>query len=217
MVNRELRDKAAILIRQFAAGHIANFEYDDGYPIDSNDPILHEVYAQIWTCYDDIKHHTLTGRHALKDDGKEFFHRCALFLESELEYEWPSVGFSLSAPILRLVGRKPAEVDESIWPFHSQRALDDARARYGDQSRFPEGPAQPFGKQRWDGYGNASLPAAFFCACAVICALISIRDFPAFRGPILFCSAATLLFSAIELVQRWRNLREDPHPVNYWF
>lgn len=217
MVDRESRDKAAQLIRRFAAGHVSNFDYDEQYPVNKSDPVLHQVFCEIWGFYDDIKRHTLTGRHALTGDGKEFFHNCALFLESDLEYECPSVNGGTRAQFLRMIGKETVAIDEDIWPFSRQQDLDDALVRYGNQARFPEGPVPLLTPPPWGPYGNFAIVATFFGFCAILVAVFGLltRDGD-FRSPTLFCAVAALVFSALEIFQRWRRLRKDPHPLNYW-
>src|SRR5271163_1161583 len=46
--------------------------------------------------------HTLTGKHALTNEGRAIVERCLLFLKSDLEFQWPATKLRLWYPILRL-------------------------------------------------------------------------------------------------------------------
>ena len=89
-VDRKARRLYAQLIRRFLANEITNREYEDGVPdTHEDDQGIWQIYDELWAFYDDIGTHKLEGKHALDQEGRELFERCILFLESDLEYEWP--------------------------------------------------------------------------------------------------------------------------------
>jgi hypothetical protein len=127
MVDRHARDIAADVLRTFMQGSISNDEYERAFPKSKDDPALWAVHEQIWLSYSDLKEHTLTGKHALTDAGRAVFERCILFLQSDLEFQWPPPKIRLRYAVLRLLGfgwllrRWEAEEmsigDVEVWPF----------------------------------------------------------------------------------------------------
>ena len=93
VIDRPSRDFAASLIRRFRDGALTNDQFQDEWPSNREDRALGALATMLWHFYDDRKEHTLTGRHALTLDGREFFDRCVLFAESDLPYEWPEEDF----------------------------------------------------------------------------------------------------------------------------
>jgi hypothetical protein len=91
MVSRPDRQKASELIERLANGEISNDEFDDSYPRRSPDRALEPISANIWFFYTDMHSHKLVGKHALNADARALFARCAAFLRSDLEYEWPDM------------------------------------------------------------------------------------------------------------------------------
>ena len=106
---------------------ITSDEYNDDFPHDEADPGLHAIYCNLWFFYSDYAH-KLEGKHELTSEQKELFGRCALFLGSNLEYEWPPFKWiSLKYGLMRLVGLGK-RIDQSfeefkksgdyeVWPF----------------------------------------------------------------------------------------------------
>ncbi len=87
--------KAADLIIRFRDGHITNFDFDESWPhYDRRDRGLKAVQTMLWRSYSDVHEHTLTEEgHQLSPELHELFDRCALFLRTDLEYEWPYDNF----------------------------------------------------------------------------------------------------------------------------
>jgi len=138
MVNREQRAEARELILQFMAGEITNDDFGDVFPAKTEDAALRAIDQMLWFWYDDLKTYRLTGKHELVPKEKELGERCALFLSTDLEYEWPDLGHhGLLNPILAFIGgewfrRKRVEQakklgDYSVWPFF--RIVDYERAK----------------------------------------------------------------------------------------
>jgi len=127
MVDRNARDIAAEVLRQFMEGSLSNKEYEQKYPRSNDDPALWEIWVQVWFFYSDVKTHTLTGKYALNDECRAFIERCVLFLKSNAEFEWPRQKFRPWYGILRLLGfgrtlkrQEDAEMsigDKDVWPF----------------------------------------------------------------------------------------------------
>ncbi len=93
MVYRRKRALAAGVLREFRDGGITNDEYEDRWPRNRGDRVFWAIYDQLWFYYDDIKTHRLTGKYELSPESRELFDRCILFLESDLEYDWPAAKF----------------------------------------------------------------------------------------------------------------------------
>ena len=127
MVDRHARDIAAEALRNFMEGSISNREYERRFPKSKGDPALWGIYSQIWFCYSDTLEHTLTGKHALTNEGRAYIGRCLLFLKSDLEFQWPPTKLRLWYPLLRLIGlgrivnrkveKEMSIGDVDVWPF----------------------------------------------------------------------------------------------------
>jgi hypothetical protein len=140
MVNSELRLKAASLIRTYLDGKIDNFEFRDGFPHDKTDPALRAIEERLWFHYDDVRpHHCEFPRHS---DIEMLFRRCGLFLDTNLEYEWPKLWHhNLAHPIVRIlsgqffrtkaVERAKSAGDYALWPFFRKADFDKARVEFG--------------------------------------------------------------------------------------
>lgn len=127
MIDRHARDAAADTLREFMEGSISNREYERRFPRSKDDPALWGIYSNIWFCYSDTSEHTLSGKHALTDEGRAFIKRCLLFLKSDLEFRWPPTKLRLWYPLLRLIGlgrlvnrhveKEMSVGDVEVWPF----------------------------------------------------------------------------------------------------
>jgi hypothetical protein len=93
MIKRDARRSAAQLVRRFRECEITNFEFENDWPVSREDLALRAIGTMLWSAYDDHHEHRLEGRHALTDDGRQLFDRCALFLASDHNYEWPEHNF----------------------------------------------------------------------------------------------------------------------------
>lgn len=144
MVNYPERQKACELIGRLANAEITNDEFDESYPRRSPDSALEPIFANIWLYYSDNHTHRLVGKHALNADARALFCRCAAFLRSDLEYEWPEYAWiDPKRIVLRMLGQGKkierrfedfkAAGDFDVWPFlrHS-----DWQLRIGRLSRL---------------------------------------------------------------------------------
>jgi hypothetical protein len=132
MVNREKRQVAKQLIEQFTSCEITNDDFRDGFPIDKLDPALEAIYCNLWVHYSDTRKHKLEEKHTLGPEAKELFRRCAAFLGTDLEYEWPPYKWvSVRWVFLRLF-RLTKRIDQefeifkahgdfTVWPFIRER------------------------------------------------------------------------------------------------
>jgi len=139
MVNREKRDLARQLIEKFLAGEITNDDFVNNYPCrEKEDRAVVAIYERVWGYWDDRHTHKLMGKHELDPEARELFERCIAFLNSDLEYEWPTIEWwSFSRAILRKIGlRKRADekadryIEEmrglgkwELWPFIREEDL----------------------------------------------------------------------------------------------
>jgi hypothetical protein len=106
MVDCEARRRAAQLVRRFGDGEITNDEFEDDWPDSRDDRALRAVGTMLWGSYSDLYPHRLVGKHALAEEGRRLFRRCALFLESDREYEWPRdsfTGIGGFGPVIRVL------------------------------------------------------------------------------------------------------------------
>jgi len=136
MVDTKSRSIASKLIREFAAGHLTNDEFDDQYPR-SDDRAVQTMGSYLWFFWDDRFTHRLEGEHALTEEQSALLRRMSDFLETDLEYRGPAVGASLvdraKSGWRRITGQEPPiaddpAVDAPWWPFPSE---EEYRRRAG--------------------------------------------------------------------------------------
>ena len=140
MVDRQSRDRAAVLLRRFAASRITNDDFANSYPTSRNDLALRVVYDRSWFLYSDLCPEYL---HASRDLRRELA-RWVLFLRSDSEYTWPRFRFLvpqlpailnwlsrgwLQAQLNRPFERFSACGDFTVWPFRTQAEYEAALAR----------------------------------------------------------------------------------------
>ena len=137
MVDRESRDRAALLMRRFAADRITNDGFADPYPFSRADPALLAVYDRSWALYSDLRPHYLHASRELRHE----LARWVLFLSSDCEYTWPRFRFlGLTVPLVlnwlsggwlqrrlnRPFDRFAACGDFSVWPFRTRAEYERA-------------------------------------------------------------------------------------------
>ena len=95
MVEHEARRRAAQLVRRFGAGELDNDLFHAGMAevVRSDDRALRAIESMLWTMSDHSRTHKLEGADAMNEEGRALFDRCVLFLQSDLEYEWPQDRF----------------------------------------------------------------------------------------------------------------------------
>jgi hypothetical protein len=142
MVDRHARDIATGVLRQFMDGLITNEEYERKFPRNRRDPALWAIHSEMWSCYSDLREHTLTGKHTLSGEARAFFERCLLFLNTDLEFQWPLPKIGLRYVGIRLLGfgwlldrldKKEMSVgDIEVWPFLKKTDYEEAQTRYAN-------------------------------------------------------------------------------------
>jgi hypothetical protein len=143
MINARARRQAARLLADFLEGNITNDEYNDAFPSGSIDAGLDAVYRRIWVYYSDLDTHYL-DQHGLSEEEIAMFRRCIEFLNTNLEYQGPSLRFhNRFAQIFRnilgrdeepvtLLGSTTVEASglfSGWWPFASASEYEQARRR----------------------------------------------------------------------------------------
>ena len=139
MVNREKRDLARQLVKKLLAGDITNDDFVNNYPCrEKKDRAVVAIYERLWGYWDDRHTHKLTGKHELNPEAKALYERCIALLNSDLEYEWPTIEWwSFSRAFLRMIGlrkRVDQKADQyieemrargkwDVWPFIREEDL----------------------------------------------------------------------------------------------
>jgi hypothetical protein len=143
MINVRGRREGGRLLTEFFQGKITNDDYNDAFPSGSADAGLNVVYRRIWVYYSDLHSHYL-DRHELSEDDIALFQRCIDFLNTDLEYNGPSIG--MHSPFARIFKNLLGRDEEPItvlgaatteasgfftpwWPFAS--ALEYEQAKRG--------------------------------------------------------------------------------------
>jgi hypothetical protein len=119
VVDREARDQAAQLLRQFKEGRITNDDFENAWPLTSQDSVLEAIRCTVWGSCNDPRQHGLGERnwvfasYTLDSDGQALFDRCVLFLKSDLVFDpqapcpappQPNLGPLRAASSLVLIG-----------------------------------------------------------------------------------------------------------------
>jgi len=144
MVDRNLRDAAAAVLEDFVDGRITNVEFEQRFPASKDDPALLAIRTESWFYYSDLSEHTLTGKRSLSREQGALLERCALFLKTALEFQWPLPKYGLKYGLIRLLGfgwllkrREKKEMsmgDVDVWPFLKRSDYERALG----QQREPE-------------------------------------------------------------------------------
>lgn len=140
MIDQKARKAAASLVRDFLSGNITNDDLESGWPQASEDRALMAIKRTIWAFYSDITTHSSDR---LSASSRSFFDRCALFLESDFNYEWPGdrlyqekgipvlmviISTGLLLPALMIQRRRYVEQEEFgesvFWPFLTRDNYD---------------------------------------------------------------------------------------------
>ena len=152
MVDREVRDKAALALQRFLECETTNEEFDAEFTglaatwKRHSDRAIAAVYGFAWNLYDDFEEHTLEGAYELDEPVLAMAGRCVRFLRSDLEYEWRKAKFigldwrRIAARILPWVHWEQDPMkrfqaylgepsgDASVWPFY-RREDNEASSR----------------------------------------------------------------------------------------
>jgi hypothetical protein len=93
MIDREKRDVAAKLVRQFRDGKITSDDLESEWPQKSEDKALEAVESRVWAFYDDHRPRRMIGRQAASPEERDELTRYAAFLDTSLPYEWSKSNF----------------------------------------------------------------------------------------------------------------------------
>jgi hypothetical protein len=127
MVNFEKRSFAGELIVKYLSLEITSDELNDDFPDDERDPALEAIWSNLWRYYSDTSHKA-EGKHELSPEAKDLFERCAAFLRTDLDYEWPPTEWisfkyslwrflGLGKQIERVMKEFESHGDFEVWPF----------------------------------------------------------------------------------------------------
>jgi hypothetical protein len=223
MVNRDLRAKAASQIRGFLASEITNFEFADDFPHDKSDRALRAIERRLWLRYDDARTHHCNF---LPDSPPEMlFQRCALFLDTDMEYEWPDLSFhNLAHPIVgvltgdlfrfKRIKAAKLEGDYQVWPFFRIADFEHARNQFGQDSLRADECVEPVsgGSNRLERsvpIGFAALQTILFFAPIVFAMLGIVFGSSKWSAAAAMCFVAYLLSLGISRrIQRRVNTRQ---------
>ena len=138
MIDRASRRTVGELLRHLAAGQITNDQFEDRLPRDSADAAVAEIRQQAWFLYSDLREYRFVGRDRLSNKHRREVSRRILFLQSDLEYEWPRTS-TITAALLFIAnlctlgwaGRVSAarfkrHGDVDVWPFIRRPQYDAA-------------------------------------------------------------------------------------------
>ena len=133
MVDRAKRDSARDVLRDFIDCKLTNDEFFVQFPRSEDDSALRGISSRVWMLYSDLHRHKLNGKHEPNTETRAMLDRCVLFLDSDLEFEWPVLRIGLVNVLSKLktrtkqvMGLSPhsEEVragskvgDEMVWPF----------------------------------------------------------------------------------------------------
>ncbi len=136
VIDRAARTRLGEMLRHRAAGVVTNDQFEDRSPWESGDPAIREIRDAAWQLYSDLREHRLEGADRLTPGGKAAVARCVLFLQTDLEYEYPVMPrvkllglFLANLCTLGLVGyvlRRRSPVEE-FWPFFRRDDLEVAK------------------------------------------------------------------------------------------
>ena len=93
MIDRQKRNLAATLVRQFRDGAITSDDLETDWPVQSEDKALEAVASAVWGLYDDHRPRRMTERDAASPEERGALTRFAAFLDSPLPYEWSKSNF----------------------------------------------------------------------------------------------------------------------------
>ncbi len=166
MIDKDRRKKLAFHLRHLSVGLISNDDFENNLMDDVtngwlpeqyhraneakfDDKIIEPMLMLCWGLYDDTRNHKLIGSDKLSEESLKIIARCILFLQTNLEYEWPYFDtrsplakFSLSELVLCILTlgqyyrEKRNELEEAymefqklgnydIWPFFKETDFAD--------------------------------------------------------------------------------------------
>ena len=133
MIDRAARDQLSRNLRLLVSGRISNDQFEDGIP-ETGDAAIAACADMAWLLYSDMKEHRLVGRNSIAPSDRREVLRWILYLDSDFEYRWPTMG----SPGLQPLGRvRPALTRWLHWPnaISPKRAADFLAS--GDHYAWP--------------------------------------------------------------------------------
>jgi hypothetical protein len=144
MINRQPRDKLSAQLKRYLCGRITNWQLDDTAD-DLPDDGAFAISDVVYLTYSDLPEFKAIGDKRVDGKTRKTYERCILFLDSNLEYEWPDW---VSKPIPFFVwlrnmftssGRAEIKIREAeaieawrsageveVWPFIRREDYDEA-------------------------------------------------------------------------------------------
>ena len=132
MIDRQARDLAAEILRQFFSGRFSQFDFEERIP-ESKDPAISAIDHTVWCFYDDFCEHKMTGEWKLTPEWRRIIARWVMFLHCDFEYEWPSVRYPGLRPLVRTFFRRKEKQfmesgDYDVWPFINRASYESAKS-----------------------------------------------------------------------------------------
>jgi len=141
LVDRDDRKQLASALRKLATGKLTNFAFEDLVPFRTQDAGVRAVADHAWYLYSDLHEHELRGEAALTREGRREVARWLLFLDTDVEYEWPDMRWARAALVpfnvlslgaagaaMRWWLARRGALD--VWPFIRRSDLDVAMRRW---------------------------------------------------------------------------------------
>ena len=127
MIDRAARDQLSRNLRLLVSGGISNDQFEDAIP-ETGDAAIVACADMAWLLYSDMKEHRLVGRNSIAPSDLREVLRWILFLDSDLEYRWPTMGSPGIQPLQRA---RPALTRWLHWPnaVSPKRAADSTASR----------------------------------------------------------------------------------------
>jgi hypothetical protein len=142
MIDRIARNAMAEAARYYLAGLSTNFRFDDTLrEIESADPAIKAIRAQLWLIDDDLREHRARDDWQLSARQREIVVRTILFLKSDIEYQWPAVPawYRTLRPLIGLLtfGAAVRRFDQAyefkdvdnVWPFRNTAEIQRSNQR----------------------------------------------------------------------------------------
>src|SRR5687767_511748 len=91
MIDRQARDRFALLLRRLASGRIHTDDFFNEVPDRSEDPAIQPLFNEMWGAfYTDYGPDRFVGRKSLPPNTRRQIAQLVLFLHSDVEYTWPA-------------------------------------------------------------------------------------------------------------------------------
>lgn len=121
----------AELLGKFLSGEISNMELDRAFPGASKDRFIHHAYEKTWAVQDDVVEMWVSRDKSLASEVRATLERCALFAQTDLPYEWPTLVQSIWTVFCFKTESGREGRDRLVWPFYRRSDYENARSREG--------------------------------------------------------------------------------------